>query len=54
MDGIKKHFMVPDMAALLAKLFNPLAVTGGYPKIWKRNKTIFVTKSGRDLTRANR
>jgi hypothetical protein len=41
------------LAALLAKIFNVTAVTGGYPKIWKRNKRIFIPKPSKALCGAN-
>jgi hypothetical protein len=52
-EGVRQHLMVLRLAALFAKLqvFNPLAVTGGYPEIWKRNKTIFIPKPDKDLPR---
>jgi len=41
------------LAALLAKMFNFTAVTGGYPKIWKRNRSIIIPQPRKVLCGAN-
>jgi hypothetical protein len=45
--------MGKHLAALLAKIFNFTAVTGGCPKIWKRNRRIIIPKPSKALCGAN-
>nr|ADX60044.1 R2 protein [Reticulitermes urbis] len=51
LDGVGKiHLVGKGITLVLAKLYNLLFLTGGYPECWKRNRTVFIPKIGKDLS----
>jgi hypothetical protein len=44
-DGLlKEHLVMPDLPAIIAKLFNICYYGSYYPSVWKNNRTTFIPK----------
>jgi hypothetical protein len=51
-DGIcKRHLKLHGICPVLAELFNYLTVSGGYPIVWKKNKSLFLRSAKTCLER---